>query len=97
MNDFGRVALCGATASYADYKNRKGIENYLNMVSRRIAIRGFTFSEFADRYSEAFDFYSQAIEDKKILVKEELFNGIEEYEKALKHLFSGKNIGKVLL
>lgn len=53
INDHGRIALCGAMSSYTDFKNRKGV-NMMNVVSRRVKIRGFTFEEFLDRADECF-------------------------------------------
>lgn len=42
-----------AMSSYTDFKNRKGV-NMMNVVSRRVKIRGFTFEEFLDRADECF-------------------------------------------
>lgn len=78
INNFGRIALCGATASYANFKERSGI-NALNIVSRRVYVKGFNFAEYADRGEEALEFYAKHIENKKIKFYIKTYKGLENF------------------
>jgi NADPH-dependent curcumin reductase CurA len=58
MNNFGRVAMCGAMGAYGgDYEAQKGVVEYKNIIFKRILIRGFTFTECMDRFNEIFEFF----------------------------------------
>ncbi len=61
----------------------------MNAISRRVYFRGFTFSEFINRYPEALDFYSENIQKGKIKIYDHIFNGIQKYEEAIKFMYSG--------
>lgn len=49
MNLNGRIALCGASSTYINFKERKGIPLAINMINKRIFMKGFNFAEYADR------------------------------------------------
>jgi NADPH-dependent curcumin reductase CurA len=57
MNNFGRVALCGAMGAYGDFRQRKGVVEYKNIIFKRILMRGFAFAECMDRFDEIFEFF----------------------------------------
>ncbi|KRX10914.1 Protein phosphatase 2C (PP2C)-like domain [Pseudocohnilembus persalinus] len=93
IKDHGRIALCGAMSSYTDFKNRKGV-NMMNVVSRRVKIRGFTFGEFLDRADECFQFYMEQAKQDKIKFPLHVLENIKDLDYGLKQLFVGNNIGK---
>jgi NADPH-dependent curcumin reductase CurA len=45
----------------------------MNAISRRVYFRGFTFSEFINRYPEALDYFSANIKEGKIKVFDHVF------------------------
>lgn len=57
MNNFGRVALCGAMSAYGDFKSRKGVVGYSNIISKRIYMQGFMLADFNPRSDEAMEFF----------------------------------------
>lgn len=97
MNDYGRVALSGATKIYNSYNNRTGLKNYHVIISKRILMRGFTFNECLENLPEVMSFILEMIQENKLIIKEEILEGIENAPLGLQKLFMSKNIGKVLI
>ena len=52
MKSNSNVVLCGAIASYQDYKNRKGIKNASLIVSKSITVSGFVPTPYAHKFDE---------------------------------------------
>ena len=97
MNNYGRIALCGATKTYNNYNQRAGLRNYHVIVSKRIIMKGFTFDECFEKIGETFGFILEQIQNKKLIIKEEILEGLEKAPLGLQKLFLNKNIGKVLI
>ena len=97
MRDFGRVALCGALASYKDYKARAGIKNYNVIISKRLFVKGFVFYEALEVIDEFKSKMNTYLKENKIIVKEEILEGLEQAPVGLQRLFLGDNIGKILI
>ena len=68
MNNHGRVALCGAMSAQGDFKSRKGVVGYTNIISKRIYMQGFMLADFKCR-DEAMEFLGKALEKKQLLVQ----------------------------
>lgn len=97
MNDYGRISLSGAMKTYNSYRDRAGLKNYHVIISKRILMRGFTFNECFEDLGEVMSFILEMIQEKKLVVKEEILDGIENAPLGLQKLFTSKNIGKVLV
>jgi len=69
MNNFGRVALCGAMSTFGDFKSRKGVVGYSNIISKRIYMQGFMLTDFSHRFDEAMEFFGRALQNNKLLVQ----------------------------
>jgi NADPH-dependent curcumin reductase CurA len=43
MKNFGKIALCGASASYENYSKRSGLRNLVSAITKRVQLKGITF------------------------------------------------------
>lgn len=97
MNDFARVAQCGAISMYNADKPVPGPYNYINIVMRRIKIQGFIVLDHMDRYPEAFEVLAGLRNDGKLHWDFDLDEGLDNALTAFRKLYSGDNTGKMLL
>ncbi|KAG8094700.1 hypothetical protein GUJ93_ZPchr0012g19815 [Zizania palustris] len=96
MNTHGRVALCGAISEYTD-AGRRATPDLLEVIYKRIAIRGFICTDFLTRFSEFAGIIGDWIRQGKIQPIVDVSNGLESVPSALTELFLGLNIGKKLV
>lgn len=91
-----RVVLCGVISSYLDGEH-PGPANYVNLLSRTALMQGFNALDQWGRFEEAFAAL-RAWDDQGLLVhREHIVEGIDACVDALNGLFSGVNIGKMLV
>ena len=96
MNNKGRVALAGVMSAYVDFPNRKGVSNYGAIVTKRIKLRGFLAFEAVNYFPEMVDYYKEALENGQMKSYEDVYYNLLDAPKALKKLFKGENIGKLI-
>ncbi len=92
-----RVVICGAMSQYNDMQNVVGPKNYMKLVVARGELKGIIVFDFLERYPEAIANISTWISEGKITSKEHIIEGIENFPRALRMLFEGKNFGKLLV
>lgn len=98
MNVRGRVAVCGMISSYNNFGALSApITTLSNMVYQRIRMEGFVVWDFEDRRQEFLDDMKSWLRSEKMKYKETIFDGIESAAAALIGLFTGENIGKMLV
>lgn len=97
MNDFGRIAQCGAISMYNAARPVPGPYNYMNIVIRRLKIQGFIVLDHADRYPEAHAELARLRQQGKLAWHFDEEQGLENALDAFRKLYSGANTGKVLL
>ena len=97
MNDFGRIILCGAMATYSKWKNYDGIKNYNNIISKRLIMQGILYFGQKSRLLEAFQDLIPLIIEKKLVFEEEILNGVEKGPEALRRIYLGENVGKIII
>ena len=93
----GRVVLCGAIAGYNDERRPPGPSNYVNLISRRGRMEGFIALDYIDRMAESALQLAAWVEEGKMTYKAHLFEGLDAAPDALNALFTGDNIGKVIV
>jgi NADPH-dependent curcumin reductase CurA len=101
LNDFARIPVCGLIAQYNDVGPPAGPDRLpgvmRQVLSRRLAIRGFIVWDFADQ-AEAFRRDVGAwIRDGRIKYREDVVEGLENAPKAFMGLLKGRNFGKLLV
>jgi NADPH-dependent curcumin reductase CurA len=97
INMGARVVLCGAIAVYNDQGRPPGPANYLNLIARRARMEGFITLDHWDRFPECMDQLGVWAAEGKLRWREHVVDGLDHSPDALNMLFTGENIGKVIV
>ncbi len=97
MNDFGRVAVCGFIDQYNSPTPPPGPRTLINVIPKRLRIEGFIVTDHLDIAPQFFGDMGQWIAEGKIKWKETVVEGLENAPRAFLGLFTGDNIGKMLV
>uniref|UniRef100_J3MFK4 Enoyl reductase (ER) domain-containing protein n=1 Tax=Oryza brachyantha TaxID=4533 RepID=J3MFK4_ORYBR len=97
MNTYGRVALCGVISEYTDAGGRPAAPDLLEVIYKRITIRGFFAWDFLARFGEFGGVVGDWIRRGKVQVVEDVSDGLESVPSAFTALFRGENIGKKIV
>jgi hypothetical protein len=97
MRDFGRIVACGMIEQYNVTEPPKGPHNLMNIVGRRLTMRGFIVLDHLDMREAFMRDMSKWIADRKVTWRETVYEGIEHAPDALIALFHGMNFGKMLV
>ncbi len=91
-----RVVMCGIISSYL-HGDHPGPSNYVNLLATASTMQGFIALEEWARFDEAFAAL-QGWEQQGLLAhRETVYEGLESSIDALNGLFTGANIGKMLV
>jgi hypothetical protein len=97
MADFGRVAACGAIATYNETDPSPGPRNMFLVVTRRISIRGFIVMDHGDVAAEFYRRAGEWFADGRLTHQETIVDGLDATIDAFLDLHRGANIGKMLV
>ncbi len=97
MRPFGRIALCGAIAIYNDTEPRPGPVNLAMAIGLGLRLQGFIVSHYADARDDFIRDVSGWIRDGQVKYDETILDGIERAPEAFVGLFTGSNLGKMLV
>jgi NADPH-dependent curcumin reductase CurA len=98
MNRFGRIPVCGLISAYTATEAPPGPKNLRSILVNRLRVQGFIVFDFASRYEEALNALAQWYRDGKLRFREDIrTGGIEAYPDVLNLLFTGENVGKLVL
>jgi hypothetical protein len=93
-----RIVICGAVSQYNASQGLHGPRNYLALLVSRASMTGMVVFDFAPRFREAAGEIAGWLADGRLLSREHIVEGgIEKFPAALLMLFSGENIGKLVL
>lgn len=101
LNEFARIPVCGVISQYSATEPPAGPDRTPELMravlSKRLEIRGFVLTDFADIgaefYAEASAWYRQG----KLRYKEDIYRGIDSASEAFIGMLKGRNFGKVLI
>jgi hypothetical protein len=93
----GRVVLCGAISSYNDAHKPPGPANYLNLISRRGRMQGFISWDYWGRWAEITEQLEKWMLEGKLVHREHVFDGLDAAPDALNAMFTGENLGKIVV
>jgi len=96
MKSFGQIVICGMISQYNKPKPDP-LYNLIVSISKRLTIRGFIVSDYNDRLMEFIGEMSKWYGSGQIKQKETIIEGIENSIDAFLGLFSGDNIGKMIV
>lgn len=91
-----RVVLCGVISSYLTGEH-PGPSNYVNLLAKTASMQGFNALEMWDRFDEAFADLRRWGREGRLVHRETVMTGLESCVDALNGLFTGANIGKMLV
>lgn len=91
-----RVVLCGVISSYLTGEH-PGPANYVNLLAKTASMQGFNALEMWNRFDEAYADLRRWERDGTLRHRETIFEGLESCVNALNGLFTGANIGKMLV
>ena len=91
------AVLCGAIATYNDRGGIRGPANYRALIARRGRMEGFIIFDYAKRYAEATAEMAGWYSEGKLQSREDVVEGLETFPDTFLRLFSGENVGKLVL
>ena len=95
MNNFGRIACCGAVSQYDGAPPSAGPRGVPGLiVTKRLNLRGFIMSDFPNEREKALKDLEGWVAEGKIKVQEDIVDGLENTPAALIGLLAGENRGK---
>jgi len=97
MNTFGRISGCGAISSYNDAKPEMIPSTQGAMVFKQLRHEGFIVSRWLGRWMEGIQQMAQWIKEGKVKTEETVVDGFEKMPDAFKGLFTGANVGKMVV
>ena len=97
LNNFARVAFCGAIAQYNTETEIPGPYNYWQIVARSATVQGFLALTYKDRFPEAIEQIQAWINNGQLHFREDIVEGMDQTVDAFSRLFSGKNKGKLMV
>lgn len=97
LNDFGRVAFCGAISEYQDQDPIAGPPKMFTIVQRRLAIQGFIVSDHVAMMGEFANEVGGLVKAGKIKSRETIVDGLGRAPQAFMGLLRGENFGKLVV
>lgn len=97
MAHYGRVAVCGLVAQYAESGPARGPARFDQVLMRRLTISGFFSPDFAAKGPEYNALLRPWLDAGRITLPFEQTDGLENALDAYTKLFTGANVGKVIL
>lgn len=97
INLKARIALCGLISSYNAKELAPGPAHFANVLMKRARIEGFIIIDYFPRLGEFAAEMSKWVAEGKVKYDVHVVKGIENALSALNLLFTGGNMGKLLL
>lgn len=92
-----RIPICGAISQYNSTTGTQGPSNYMALLVNRARMEGFLVFDFAKEYSSALREMAGWMMEGKLKSREDIYEGIENFNDTLLRLFSGEKLGKLVL
>jgi NADPH-dependent curcumin reductase CurA len=92
-----RVVLCGAISQYNSTAPIQGPTNYLSLLINSARMEGFIVFNYASRYAEGVRELATWRAQGKLKSREDIVEGLESFPETLLKLFSGENLGKLMI
>ena len=92
-----RVVICGAISQYNNTGPVQGPRNYLSLLVHRATMKGMLVFDYADRYAQAVQEIAGWIVAGKLKSREDIVAGLETFPDTFLKLFTGENLGKLIL
>ncbi len=93
----GRILICGAISSGYTDTRIPGPQNYMRICTHMLTVRGILLFFYRDRMQEGAMQLGHLVQEGKLHVEENIFEGFEKAPALLPTMFTGKSPGKMLL
>ena len=97
INMRARIVLCGLISQYNEFVPPPGPRFLGNVLIRRARMEGFIVLDYQGRFAEAFRPLAQWMAEGRLRYRADVVEGLEQAPTAVNRLFSGGNIGKLLV
>tara|TARA_B110001454_G_scaffold218167_2_gene245437 strand:- start:354 stop:1358 length:1005 start_codon:yes stop_codon:yes gene_type:complete len=91
------VVICGAISQYNNKKKVNGPSNYLSLLVTRSAMKGMVVMDYTKDFGKASKQMATWIDEGKLKYREDIYEGIENFQETYNRLFSGEKKGKLVL
>jgi len=92
-----RIVICGGISQYNNTTPVKGPSNYLSLLVNRASMIGMLVTDYAGRYGEAAREMAGWMAAGRLKSREHIVEGFEKFPETLLKLFTGENLGKLVL
>ena len=97
LNDFARMPLCGLISSYNETEPVPGPYNFSMLLMRHVTLKGFIVTDYMERFAEGAQAMAGWLMAGKIKFETDVVDGLENAPASLERLFTGKNLGKLVV
>jgi len=97
INTHARIVLCGQISLYNATETPVGPRLEPLLVTKSALMQGFLVGDFKNKFSEGIQQLSQWIKAGALKYHETIIDGFDKLPEAFAGLFSGKNIGKMIV
>jgi hypothetical protein len=97
LNNFGRVAFCGAISEYQDQEPMAGPPKMFSIVQKRLTLQGFIVSDHAALMGDFVNEVGGLLKAGKIRSRETVVDGLSRAPQAFMGLLKGENFGKLVV
>ncbi|UYN94305.1 MAG: NADP-dependent oxidoreductase [Enhydrobacter sp.] len=97
LNNFGRVAFCGAISEYQDKEPIAGPPKMFAIVQKRLTLQGFIISDHVGLMGEFVAEVGGLVKAGKLKVRETVIDGLDRAPQAFIGLLRGENFGKLVV
>lgn len=97
MNDFGRIAFCGAISEYQDKEPIAGPTKMFTIVQRRLNLQGFIISDHVALMGDFVNEVGGLLKQGRLKARETVIDGLANAPQAFMGLLKGENFGKLVV
>ncbi|HZQ00631.1 MAG TPA: NADP-dependent oxidoreductase [Reyranella sp.] len=97
LNNFARVAFCGAISEYQDKEPMAGPPRMFSIVQKRLILQGFIISDHAALMGDFVNEVGGLLKAGKLKSRETIVDGLERAPQAFLGLLKGENFGKLVV
>ena len=97
MNNNGRIPVCGMISQYNATTPSPAPRNLTNIIGMRLLLKGFIVSDYAARMGEFYADMGKWLTSGQLKLQETVVEGIENAPSGFIGLFTGQNIGKMIV
>lgn len=93
----GRIVICGAISQYNNTGPIKGPSNYLSLLVNRGTMQGMVVMDYTKGFKQAAFEMGTWMAQGKLISREDIYEGIENFHETFTRLFTGEKMGKLVL